>query len=281
LALLVLAVAAGCEVVAHHVDHGLREDSGEDVNVVNEVAEALGVEVMVHRVNVGAGPNLEARARAARLGALPVGAATGHTADDQAETVLVNLLRGAATDGLAAMRPGPGHPILALRRAETHNLCSELDLHPVEDPTNRDPAYLRNRIRHELVPVLCELANRDIVPILIRQARLFAGDADLLGELAAALDPTDAKAIAHAPPPLARRALREWLRCGHPPDLATVDRVLSVAAGVTLAADIGAGRSVRRSRGRLRIEPALEAKARELVEPQDPDVLSCVPAVPD
>jgi hypothetical protein len=50
---------------------------------------------------------------------------------------------------------------------------------------------------------------------------------------------------------------------------------------VTLAADIGAGRSVRRSRGRLRIEPALEAKARELVEPQDPDVLSCVPAVPD
>ncbi len=110
---------------------------------------------------------------------------------------------------------------------------------------------------------------------------LFADDADLLGELAAALDPTDARAIANAPAPLARRALREWLRCGHPPDLATVDRVLSVAAGETLAADIGAGRSVRRSQGRLRLEPALEAKARELLEPQDPDVLSCVPAVPD
>ena len=101
----------------------------------------------------------------------------------------------------------------------------------MEDPTNRDPAYLRNRIRHELVPVLCELADRDVVPILARQARLLADDAALLGELAAALDPTDARAIANAPAPLARRALREWLRCGHPPDLATVDRVLSVAAG--------------------------------------------------
>ena len=281
LALLVLAVVAGCDVVAHHVDHGLREDSAQDVHVVNGVAAGLGIEVVVHCVNVGAGPNLEARARAARLGALPAGAATGHTADDQAETVLLNLLRGAATDGLAAMRSGPRHPILGLRRAETHNLCSQLGLHPVEDPTNRDPAYLRNRIRHELVPVLCELADRDIVPILARQARLLADDAALLGKLAAALDPTDARAIANAPAPLARRALREWLRCGHPPDLATVDRVLSVAAGETVAADIGAGRSVRRSRGRLHLDPAREPKPGQLLEPQDSDGLSCGPGVPD
>ena len=58
---------------------------------MNEVAEALGVEVMVHRVNVGAGPNLEARARAARLGALSVGAATGHTADEATEVQLLNV----------------------------------------------------------------------------------------------------------------------------------------------------------------------------------------------
>jgi hypothetical protein len=106
--------------------------------------------------------------------------------------------------------------------------------------------------------MLCELADRDVVPILARQARLLADDAALLRELAAALDPTDAKAIANAPAPLGRRALREWLRRGHPPDLATVDRVLSVAAGEALAADIGSGRSVRRSRGRLRLEPAPE-----------------------
>lgn len=259
LALLVLAVTADCDVVAHHVDHGLREGSDQDVHVVNEVAAALAVEVVVHRVGVAQGPNLEARARSARLGALPADAATGHTADDQAETVLLNLLRGAATDGLAAMRPGPRHPILRLRRAETHGLCSEIGLRPVEDPTNSDPAYLRNRVRHELIPVLCELAGRDVVPVLARQAALLADDATLLGELAAALDPTDAKAVTRAPAPLARRALREWLRCGHPPDLATVERVLSVAAGAALAADVGSGRSVRRSRGRLRLEPPFEA----------------------
>jgi tRNA(Ile)-lysidine synthase len=255
---MVLAVVAGCDVVAHHVDHGLRADSDQDVHVVNEVAAALGIEVVVHRVSVGAGPNLEARARSARLGALPAGAATGHTADDQAETVLLNLLRGAATDGLAAMRPGPRHPILGLRRSETHGLCTELGLRPVQDPTNSNPAHLRNRIRHELLPALCELAGRDVVPILARQAGLLADDAVLLAELAATLDPTDAKAIANAPTSLGRRAVREWLRCGHPPDLATVDRVLAVAAGEAIAADIGSGRSVRRSRGRLRIESSVE-----------------------
>jgi len=256
LALLVLAVVSDCVVVAHHVDHGLREGSETDVVVVNDLAGALDVQVVVHRVTVGPGANLEARARAARIGVLPPGAATGHTADDQAETVLLNLLRGAATDGLAAMRPGPRHPILNLRRAETHALCAELGLRPVLDPTNVDPAHLRNRVRHELIPMLCDLGGRDVVPVLARQAGLLADDADLLGRLAAAIDPTDAKAVVDAPAALGRRALREWLRCGHPPDLATIDRVLAVAAGAVLAAEVGSGRSVRRSQGRLRIEPA-------------------------
>jgi len=279
--LVVLAVVARCEVVAHHVDHGLRVDSDQDFHVVNEVATGLGIEVVVHRVNVGAGPNLEARARSARLAALPPGAATGHTADDQAETVLLNLLRGAATDGLAAMRSGPQHPLLGLRRAETHALCSDLGLHPVDDPTNSDPAYLRNRIRHELVPALCELAGRDIVPVLARQARLLAEDAALLGELAAALDPTDARELSSAPMPLSRRALREWLRRGHPPDLATVERVLAVAAGEALAADIGSGRSVRRSRGRLRIDSPPAPGSGQPVGPQDSGIVSCRPGLPD
>ena len=261
LALLVLALVADCVPVAHHVDHGLRVGSDKDVNVVHELADALGVEVIVHRVEISPGPNLEARARAARIGVLPPGAATGHTADDQAETVLLNLLRGAATDGLAAMRAGPRHPILGLRRAETHALCAELGLRPVKDPSNTDPVYLRNRVRHELLPALCELAGRDVVPVLARQARLMADDADLLAELAATLDPTDAKAVAKAPSPIGRRALRAWLRDSHPPDLATIERVLSVAEGGALATDIGSGRSVRRSRGRLRIEPAVEPAA--------------------
>jgi tRNA(Ile)-lysidine synthase len=262
---MLLAVASGCEVVAHHVNHGLRQDSDQDVKVVNEVARAVGAVVVTHRVHVAPGSNLEARARAARFDVLPAGAATGHTADDQAETVLLNLMRGAGTDGLAAMRLGPRHPILGLRRAETRGLCARLGIRPVEDPANEDPAFLRNRVRHELLPMLCELAQRDVVPILARQAGLLADDASLLDELAADLDPTDVRSLIQAPDPLARRALREWLRGTHPPDAATVDRVLSVAGGKFRATEVGSGRRVRRSKGRLRIESAGEAG----VEPND------------
>ena len=132
------------------------------------------------------------------------------------------------------------------------------------------------------MPLCCASSSgRDVVPVLARQARLLADDAALLGELAAALDPTDARAIANAPSPLGRRALREWLRCGHPPDLATVERVLSVAAGRTLAADVGSGRSVRRSRGRLRLERARAAVPATTLEVRKHDVVSSGPGMPD
>ena len=90
--------------------------------------------------------------------------------------------------------------------------------------------------------------------MLARQAELLRADADLLEELAAGLDPTDARALAAAPLPLARRAVRRWLRTGaeqHPPDRATVDRVLEVARGATVACEVGGGRAVRRSHGNL------------------------------
>ena len=154
------------------------------------------------------GPNLEARARAARYGVLPADVLTGHTADDQAETVLLNLLRGAGLDGLAGIAPGPRHPILALRRHETRALCQAVGLTPVDDPTNADPAFRRNRVRHELLPLLDDIAGRDVVAVLARQAAAPAGTRPtLLDGLAAALDPTDARALAAAPAALARRAV--------------------------------------------------------------------------
>jgi tRNA(Ile)-lysidine synthase len=120
LALLVLAAAARCEVTAYHVDHGLRAGSDTEAEVVSGAADRVGARFETRQVSVAPGPNLEARARAARFGALPAGVATGHTMDDQAETILVNLLRGAGADGLAGMEPGHRHPLLDLRRAETH-----------------------------------------------------------------------------------------------------------------------------------------------------------------
>ena len=255
LALLVLAVAAGCRVTAVHVDHGLRPGSAAEADVVAAAALRLGAGFRPLRADVAPGPNLEARARQARYAVLPPGVLTGHTADDQAETVLLNLVRGAGLDGLAGMGP-EGHPLLGLRRSETVALCAAEGLRPVEDPSNADPAFRRNRVRHEALPLLADIARRDVAAVVARQAALLRADADLLDGLAAAIDPTDAGALAAAPVALARRAARRWLTTsaesgGHPPDAAAVERVLSVARGEVRATEVtGIGR-VTRSRGRL------------------------------
>jgi tRNA(Ile)-lysidine synthase len=255
LALLVLAVAAGCHVTAVHVDHGLRPASAAEADVVRDAAFRYGAGFRAERVDVTPGSNLEARARAARFAVLPADVLTGHTADDQAETVLLNLLRGAGLDGLAGMRPD-GHPILALRRHETEAVCAAEGLTPVVDPTNADPGHRRNRVRQDLVAVLNEIAERDIVPVLARQAALLRDEADALDALAVALDATDACGLATAPAAVARRAVRRWLTAGqdHPPDAATVERVLAVARNEAKATDVGGGRRVARTRNVLRLE---------------------------
>jgi tRNA(Ile)-lysidine synthase len=134
-------------------------------------------------------------------------------------------------------------------------------LEPVADPTNDDPAFRRNRIRHELLPLLDAIAERDVVPVIARQADLVRADAALLDELAAALDPTDARALAAAHEALARRAVRAWLRSSgpggpecHPPDAAATERVLAVARGTAVACELPGGWRVARTGGRLRIE---------------------------
>jgi tRNA(Ile)-lysidine synthase len=259
LALLALAAATGRPVTAIHVDHGLRTGSGAEAEVVARAAQRFGAEFRALSVAVTPGGNLEERARRARLAQLPEGALTGHTMDDQAETVLINLLRGAGVEGLAGMRPAGrplGHPLLGLRRAETHGLCAALGLEPVTDPTNHDPSWVRNRIRYEVLPLLAQVSGRDPVPILARQAGLLAEDADLLAELAGAVDPEDAGALRQARAPLARRAVRRWLAGadadGHPPNSDTVDRVLAVARLEAVACQVPGGDQVRRRAGRLR-----------------------------
>jgi len=258
LALLVLAVDAGCRVTAIHVDHGLRAGSSDEAAVVAAAAERFGARFETRTVEVAPGPNLEARARAARYAVLPERALTGHTAEDQAETVLLNLLRGAGLDGLAGIRDDGRRPLLRVRRADTRALCAELGLEPVADPSNDDPAFRRNRVRHELLPLLDAIGERDVAAVIARQASSLAGEAALLDELAAAIDVSDAKVLAAAPPPLARRAVRAWLRApdgGHPPDQATVERVLDVARGSVVACEVAGVGRVARSGGRLRLEP--------------------------
>src|SRR5262249_40518966 len=154
---------------AVHVDHGLRAGSGAEAAVVAAAAERVGAAFRAERGEGPSGSNLEARARAGRDAVLPTHVLTGHTADDQAATVLLNLLRGAGIDGWAGMRADGRRPLLAVRRSETASLCAELGLEPVVDPSNADRRFVRNRIRHELLPLMNEVAGRDLVPVLARQ----------------------------------------------------------------------------------------------------------------
>jgi len=255
--LLALAVAADLTVCVVHVDHGLRAGSEREAVVVAELAAAWGAEFRAEAVRVAPGADLEARARSARRSVLPATALLGHTAEDQAETVLLRLLRGTGPTGLAAMRPAT-HPLLGLRRAETVALCAHLGVQPVQDPTNTDPRFRRNRVRHEVLPLLDDVAGRDVVPLLCRLAELAGEDSDLLDALATRIDPTDAAALAAAPRPVAVAAWRRWWQdqtsCVHPPDRAATDRVLDVAAGAATSCDVVEGWRLCRTTGRLRLE---------------------------
>lgn len=173
--------AIGHTLVAHGVDHGLRADAAAELSIAARVAEPLGVPFGVTRVEVAPGANLQARARTARYEALAQAArdagarviATGHTADDRAETCLIRLLRGAGPRGLAVLPPraplphggsGPGHaadlvrPLLAARRRDVMAHLERHALAYASDPSNQDARFLRVRVRRELVPLLEELS---------------------------------------------------------------------------------------------------------------------------
>ncbi len=253
--MVALAVAADLDVKAVHVHHGHRSSSDLDAAAAERIATQLGATFRCEHAHLSDGPNFEARARDARRRLIGADALTGHTADDQAETVLLALLRGSGATGLAGMQRDHRHPLLELRRTETRALCDVLGLDPIHDPSNVDPRFRRNRVRRELLPLADSIADRDTIPLISRTADLLRADDEFLDTLSADLDPTDARELAAAPVPLARRAVRRWLAVdGYPPDAAAIERVLDVAAGTRAACEVAGVGRIRRSRQRLSVE---------------------------
>jgi tRNA(Ile)-lysidine synthase len=260
LALLVLAAAwfGPRRVTAFHLDHGWRPDAAPaEADVVAAAAALLDTGFRSERLDVEPGSNLEARSRIARHRVLGPDALLGHTADDQAETLLINLARGAGPTGLGGIRPGPRHPILTLRRTETVRVCALAGFEPVQDPSNHDPRFVRTRMRNELLPLLADIADRDPVPLLNRTADLSREAADEITRRADELDPTDTRALRRAPRAVVSAALRDWLRTpdGHPPSAGEVERVLAVVENRVKACELAGGRRVSRSDGRLILHP--------------------------
>ena len=163
-----LARPLGYRLAAHGVDHGLRPEAGAELDKAEALAARLGVTFGRTRLTLARGGNLQARARDARYAALREVAApddallaTAHHADDRAETVLLRLLRGAGPRGLAVLAPRAQDVVRPLVRAGKRDVLLHLERHCLdfaEDPSNRDAAFLRVRVRHEALPLLEQLS---------------------------------------------------------------------------------------------------------------------------
>lgn len=207
-----LAPQLGFQLRAHGVDHGLRAAAAAELDVAEALARRLNVPFARTQLSVTRGANLQARAREARYAALREAAlphsaliATAHHADDRAETVLLRLLRGSGPRGLAVLKPRAQDVIRPLVRASKQDVLSHLDRHCVdfaEDPSNQDRAFLRVRVRRELLPLLAQLS-----PSIVRHLNALA-DA-LEGADLPALEGLDAAAGAAL---LNGKQIREALR---------------------------------------------------------------------
>lgn len=290
---LLRARRLGIALRVAHLDHGLRESSRSDALWVEDLARRLGYETRLEHVQVRGGArkaqdNLEQAARRARYeflervsleedGAHAV--LTAHTMDDQAETVLLRLLRGSGAEGLGGMEPV--RPLYAgskallvrpllnwARRAETEDYCRARDVEFRRDEMNEDERFARVRVRKQLLPLM-QSFNARTVEALARTAQLLREDARALKSLAALLlekarEGSDAEdgglsiaVLSNAEASLRRRALRIWL-AGERGDLRRLEMVHLLAVESLLAgerggrvAELPGGAKVSRRRGRL------------------------------
>ncbi len=258
--LAALRQADGFHVVAAHLDHGLRPDSAADAAFCASVCAALDVPFRTERADVRGRCRrdrlgLEDAAREERYAFLRRSAraegasvvAIAHNRDDQAETVLLHLLRGAGSQGLGGMRARTAdliRPLLAVSRAQVVAHLEARGLTWREDATNADPAFTRNRVRHELLPFLEARFNPNVRETLARVAALLADEAatvedegrvlfDRVGRVEPDAVALDCAGLVAAPRPLARAAVRlaldaaggrRGVGAGH------VERILALAA---------------------------------------------------
>lgn len=264
-------------VTALHVNYGLRDDSDSDEAHCVALCEGLGVRLEVERPRRPEGPgNLQAWARdrryaaAARLaerdGAL---IATGHTADDQVETILYRLASSPSRRALLGMRPSDGklvRPLLEFTRAQTTAYCEQRGLEWRDDPTNAESAYARNRVRHGLARALAEVHPAAAQNVL-RTAALLRDEAEVLdGLVAAELDGADGSPrgtieldrLAALPPALRRLVVQRLAdtAAGRPvPGAANhADEVAALRRTGTAMLDLGGGVRAIAERGVLRTE---------------------------
>lgn len=287
------------DICVAHLDHRLRKSSSKDAKWVADLSAKLGFKSVIGRAKIAeeSNDNLEQAARNARYAFLERTAKkvsanyvlTAHTMDDQAETVLLRLMRGSASLGLGgmeALRPLAKNssiklvrPLLWARRTETEDYCRLRRINFLSDEMNDDLTFARVKVRKQLLPLMQSFNNR-IVEAISRTATQLREDGSVLGNDSDALlqqaavsneqsgeesgetkvPALDVKVLADAPPALRRRALRQWLanargstRRLEMVHLLAVEKLLEGNAGGRVA-ELPSGGKVRRRRNRLEFE---------------------------
>ncbi len=266
-----VAPALNLQLSVGTVDHGLRPESADEVEGVRSLAAKLGFSFHCRALALADGPSLEARARQARYLALEEirsearcdWIATAHTASDQAETLLMRLLRGTALGGASGIRPRRGRlirPLLSCSRREVERFLVEQGAAFAVDPTNRDVRFTRARIRAELIPAVESAGGIEAVSHLAAFASMAAEDAAYLDELAAAAyarllqapGRLDAPGLRALLPALRRRVLaRLMLDAGARVDRAALARALT-AVSTAGRATLSHGFEIRSAGGIVR-----------------------------
>jgi tRNA(Ile)-lysidine synthase len=279
-------------VVAGHIDHALRPGSREDAVFCVDLCGRLGIPLRVGVADVRGrarrdGGGLEEAARIERYAFLravmreegAAAIAVAHTRDDQAETLLMRLLRGSGSRGLSGMRPRSGdviRPLLAVSRAEVLEHLRHRGLTWRDDPTNADLSLLRNRVRRELLPYLESRFNPKARVALARTAALLADEATVLGGLGDALYEGASRrerggivlgreALRSAPPAVARVAIRRAIEAAGGLKSVAAEHVERILALTSAPAPSGrklplpGGREASFSFGEIRIGPRTSA----------------------
>ena len=284
------------DVCVAHLDHRIRKSSGKDAKWVADLSTKLGFRSVIGRAKVAedaGGDNLEQAARQARYAFLERTAKrvsadyvlTAHTMDDQAETVLMRLMRGSASLGLGGMeglRPLAKNssiklvrPLLWARRSETEDYCRLRRIDFLSDEMNDDLTFARVKVRKQLLPLMQSFNNRIVEAIsrtatqLREDGAVLVSDSDALLQRAAVsneesgetkVPALDVKVLADSPPALRRRALRQWLsnarggtRRLEMVHLLAVEKLLEGNSGGRVA-ELPSGGRVRRRRNRLEFE---------------------------
>ena len=278
--LLDAAVRLGARVSALHVDHGIRADSADDVSLCRRLCDAAGVPLLVERIELAATSapgNLQAEARERRYELAERHAegdyATGHTATDQADTVLYRLAVSPGRRALLGMPPRRGRlvrPLLGSTREETREYCRARGLEWRDDPSNEDIRFARARVRHEVLAALRELnpaAERTIAEtaLLLRDEATVLDRATREAVERVGGPPLPLAALRELPSALARLALRRSLEDAAgdsvPLSRRDADRILGLAPSGTKTVELPGGVRAVAEYGWLRFDRDVEAEA--------------------